>query len=113
MATTTGNATEHSLPQQFQRDVHLLTVAQLTTLANASEFFTDDVEIRMRSSVNQSCTRGITRRLESFAIDGSTRRIKQDPSEFLGGSKLPNACRAVKNPCVVHVSTCKRTPKCT
>jgi hypothetical protein len=51
--------------------------------------------------------------LESFAIDGSTRRIKQDPSKLLGGSKLPHSCWTVKYPCVVHMSTCKRTPKCT
>jgi hypothetical protein len=91
----------------------LLAVAQLTALANTGKFFANDVEIRVRARVNQSCAWGIARRLESFAIAGGTGWIKQNPSEFLGGSKLPNACRAVKNPCVVHVSTCKRTPKCT
>ena len=67
----------------------------------------------MSASVNQSCAWGITRRLQCCAITSGTRWIKQDPSKFLGGSKLPYPGWTVKNPGVVHVPTCKRTPKCT
>jgi hypothetical protein len=91
----------------------LLAVAQITALANAGKLFANDVEIWVRASINQSCAWGIARRLESFAIAGGTGWIKQNPSEFLGGSKLPYPRRTVKDPRVVHVPTCKRTPKCT
>jgi hypothetical protein len=89
----------------------LLAIAQFAAIANASQFFADDVEIGMSASVNQSCARSITRRLQCCAITSGTRWIKQDASEFLGGSKLPYPSWTVEDPGVVHVSTGKRTPK--
>jgi hypothetical protein len=65
----------------------------------------------MSASVNQSCARGIARRLQRCAITSGTRWIKQDPSKFLGGSKLPYPSWTVKDPGVMHMPTCKRTPK--
>ncbi len=91
----------------------MLAIAQLAALADASQFFADDVEIGMGASVNQSCARSITRRLQRCTITGGTRWIKQDPSKFLGGSKLPYPGWTVKYPCVVHMPTGKRAPKCT
>jgi hypothetical protein len=91
----------------------LLAIAQFAALADAGKFFADDVEIWMSASVNQSCARSITRRLQCCTITGGTRWIKQDPSKFLGGSKLPYPGWTMEDPGVVHVSTGKRGPKCT
>jgi hypothetical protein len=105
VSTTTRYATEHSLAQQLQRDVHLLAVAQLPTFTNRRQFFADDMKVWVGSCVNQASAWGVTWRAHGCPVFSRSGRIKENAGKFFRGSILPNTCWSMKYPRVVHMPT--------
>jgi hypothetical protein len=107
-------AADHALAQQVDGNVELLLLSKFVVVGIKSKLFADDVQVRMRSSVDQMLGCGL--RIADFQMIADRRpliafRIEQDARNLHRGCELPHSARPGEDPAVLKTlgaqCTCK------